>query len=72
MKHALIGTMFKHEDFGWVVKDAKSNVETPIHPSYFPKDTEEGKNMFYQFETVTIGQDEWTITQLEVAKPKKP
>jgi hypothetical protein len=72
MKHALVGKMLKHEDFCWVVKDLRSDVETPIHPNYFPSDKQEGETMFYEFDTVTIGKDEWTMIEMDVAKPKKP
>lgn len=71
MKHALIGTMIKHEEFGWIVKDARSDEEIPIHPNHFPEETEEGKTMFYEFDTVTMFEDEWTMTEMDVAKPKR-
>jgi hypothetical protein len=69
----LLGKLQKREDFRWEIKDMNSNTEFLIDPSKGPllKESDEGSMFEYYLHTIAIGQDQFTVTGIDVAVLKR-
>lgn len=65
----LLGKLQRREDFRWEIQDMNSENCLLIDPSKGPilKDEDEGKIFEYFVNTIAIGQDEFTVTDIDVA-----
>jgi hypothetical protein len=64
-----IGKLQRREDFRWELKDLSNDVTLLIDPSKGPvlEDSDEGKLFEFYVSTIAIGQDEFTVTDIDVA-----
>jgi hypothetical protein len=64
-----LGKLQRREDFRWELKNLNNDVTLLIDPSKGPilQDSDEGKLFEFYVSTIAIGQDEFTVTDIDVA-----
>lgn len=69
----LLGKLQRREDFRWEIKDLNNDVTLLIDPSKGPilEDSDEGCIFEFFVNTIAIGQDEFTVTDIDVAVLKR-
>lgn len=68
-----LGKLQRREDFRWEIKDMNNDITLLIDPSKGPvlEDFDEGRLFEYFVNTIAIGQDEFTVTDIDVAVLKR-
>lgn len=68
-----VGKLQRREDFRWELKDLSNNVSLLIDPSkgLMLEDSDEGQLFEFYVNTIAIGQDEFTVTDIDVAVIKR-
>jgi hypothetical protein len=69
----LLGKLQKRQDFRWEIKDMNRDITLLIDPSKGPRleDTDDNSMFEYFVNTIAIGQDEFTVTDIDVAVLKR-
>jgi hypothetical protein len=64
-----LGKLQRREDFRWEMKDLNNDITLLIDPSKGPmlEDSDEGELFEFYVNTIAIGQDEFTVTDIDVA-----
>jgi len=68
-----IGKLIMTENLSWMIKDLNNGYELMIDPSKGPLLDEAKEGDLYEFyvDTIAIGRDEFTVTDVQVAVIKK-
>ena len=68
-----LGKLQRREDFRWEIKDMNNDTTLLIDPSKGPilEDSDDGCMFEYFVNTIAIGQDEFTVTDIDVAVLKR-
>jgi hypothetical protein len=68
-----IGKLIMTENLSWMIKDLNNGYELMIDPSKGPLLDEAKEGDIYEFyvDTIAIGRDEFTVTDVQVAVIKK-
>lgn len=68
-----LGKLQRREDFRWEIKDMNNDITLLIDPSKGPllEDSDEGRMFEYFVNTIAIGHDEFTVTDIDVAVLKR-
>lgn len=64
-----LGKLIMTESLSWIIKDLNNDIELMIDPSKGPllDDAKEGDLYEFYVDTIAIGRDEFTITEVQVA-----
>jgi hypothetical protein len=68
-----LGKLIMTENLSWMIKDLNNGYELMIDPSKGPllDDAKEGDLYEFYVDTIAIGRDEFTVTDVQVAVLKK-
>ena len=68
-----LGKLILKENISWMIKDLNNNIELMIDPSKGPilDDAKEGDLYEFYVDTIAIGRDEFTVTDVQVAVLKR-
>jgi hypothetical protein len=68
-----LGKLILTENLSWMIKDISNDIELMIDPSKGPilDDAKEGDAYEFYVDTIAIGRDEFTITDVDVAVLKR-
>jgi hypothetical protein len=68
-----VGKIYRTENLSWMIKDLSNNTELMIDPSKGPllDDAKEGDLYEFYVNTIAIGRDEFTVTDIDVAVLKR-
>jgi hypothetical protein len=68
-----LGKIFRTENLSWMIKDLNNGYELMIDPSKGPllDDAQEGDLYEFYVNTIAIGRDEFSITEVQVAVLKR-
>jgi hypothetical protein len=64
-----LGKLILKENISWMIKDLNNDIELMIDPSKGPllDDAKEGDLYEFYVDTIAIGRDEFSITEVQVA-----
>jgi hypothetical protein len=64
-----LGKLILTENLSWMIKDISNDIELMIDPSKGPllDDAKEGDLYEFYVDTIAIGRDEFTVTDVDVA-----
>jgi hypothetical protein len=68
-----LGKLIMTESLSWMIKDLSNDIELMIDPSKGPllDDAKEGDLYEFYVDTIAIGRDEFTVTDVQVAVLKR-
>jgi hypothetical protein len=68
-----LGKLIMTESLSWIIKDLNNGYELMIDPSKGPllDDAQEGDLYEFYVDTIAIGRDEFTVTDVDVAVLKR-